>query len=232
MSPTELAVSDLWIDRERWSSCGPRAYSFKELAMTFFPPGNRSKPGERHSYSPRHGIKGKREPRAGNTIERISHFSLIRGSSYVRDYLSKFYFIARNSNIKRKDRFIHLHRKRAKPGSHFTLLLFKSKEGSSNSLFQLFRLSPATSSPGLWNPKLNQLRGWLPSLCFSFKWGMIFVFILGFSNRIWGIPDVNLLNKGNIIITLKQRNSNKRNQINLMYESEFLVRNPANQLPF
>lgn len=26
--------------------------------MTFFPPGNRSKPGERHSYSPRHGRKG------------------------------------------------------------------------------------------------------------------------------------------------------------------------------
>ena len=84
--------------------------------MTFFPPGNRSKPGERNSYSPRHGIKGKREPGTGILVP------------YVRDYLSKFYFIARNSNIKRKDRFIHLHRKRAKPGSHGTLLLFKSKE--------------------------------------------------------------------------------------------------------
>jgi hypothetical protein len=41
------------------------AYSFKELAITFFPPGNRSKPGEIHIF-PRHGIKGKREPRAGN----------------------------------------------------------------------------------------------------------------------------------------------------------------------
>jgi hypothetical protein len=35
------------------------AYSFKELAMTFFPPGNRSKPGERHSYIPQARDKGK-----------------------------------------------------------------------------------------------------------------------------------------------------------------------------
>lgn len=62
--------------------------------MTFFPPGNRSKPGERHSYSPRHGIKGKREPRAGNAIKRIREYSDLE---YVRDYQSKFHFIPRNS---------------------------------------------------------------------------------------------------------------------------------------
>jgi len=88
--------------------------------MTFFPPGNRSKPGERHSYIPQARDKGKEraESRERNKknfplpvgraeLHPPSHFvrasfsALSRESfnlEYVRDYQSKLNFFPRSSN--------------------------------------------------------------------------------------------------------------------------------------
>ena len=72
MSPMELAIWDLLIKRERCSSSGPRASSVLELAMTlFYPDIVVSRYKDIHIF-PRHGIKGKIEPRAGTARNFIS----------------------------------------------------------------------------------------------------------------------------------------------------------------